>query len=309
MGVIFIGGTFNMSIFQGSGVALVTPFKDNLEVDYEQLRKLTEYHIEHGTDCIVVCGTSGEASTLTEEEHLEAIAVVAEQANGRIPVVAGTGSNDTRTAIYLSQEAEKCGVDGLLIVTPYYNKATQAGLKAHYTAIAEAVNIPIIMYNVQSRTGCNILPETAIDLAKNVKNIVAIKEASGNISQVATLSALNEEAGHVLDIYSGNDDQILPILSLGGIGVISVTANIIPEDTHDLVAKYLEGDTAKSKRLQLKAINLCHALFSEVNPIPVKKATQLMGMTNGKVRMPLTEMEEKNAEKLEKAMRDYGIEF
>ena len=309
MGVIFIGGTFNMSIFQGSGVALVTPFKDNLEVDYEQLRKLTEYHIEHGTDCIVVCGTSGEASTLTEEEHLEAIAVVAEQANGRIPVVAGTGSNDTRTAIYLSQEAEKCGVDGLLIVTPYYNKATQAGLKAHYTAIAEAVNIPIIMYNVQSRTGCNILPETAIDLAKKVKNIVAIKEASGNISQVATLSALNEEAGHVLDIYSGNDDQILPILSLGGIGVISVTANIIPEDTHDLVAKYLEGDTAKSKRLQLKAINLCHALFSEVNPIPVKKATQLMGMTNGKVRMPLTEMEEKNAEKLEKAMRDYGIEF
>ena len=306
---LFIGGTFNMSIFQGSGVALVTPFKDNLEVDYEQLRKLTEYHIEHGTDCIVVCGTSGEASTLTEEEHLEAIAVVAEQANGRIPVVAGTGSNDTRTAIYLSQEAEKCGVDGLLIVTPYYNKATQAGLKAHYTAIAEAVNIPIIMYNVQSRTGCNILPETAIDLAKNVKNIVAIKEASGNISQVATLSALNEEAGHVLDIYSGNDDQILPILSLGGIGVISVTANIIPEDTHDLVAKYLEGDTAKSKRLQLKAINLCHALFSEVNPIPVKKATQLMGMTNGKVRMPLTEMEEKNAEKLEKAMRDYGIEF
>ena len=298
-----------MSIFQGSGVALVTPFKDNLEVDYEQLRKLTEYHIEHGTDCIVVCGTSGEASTLTEEEHLEAIAVVAEQANGRIPVVAGTGSNDTRTAIYLSQEAEKCGVDGLLIVTPYYNKATQAGLKAHYTAIAEAVNIPIIMYNVQSRTGCNILPETAIDLAKNVKNIVAIKEASGNISQVATLSALNEEAGHVLDIYSGNDDQILPILSLGGIGVISVTANIIPEDTHDLVAKYLEGDTAESKRLQLKAINLCHALFSEVNPIPVKKATQLMGMTNGKVRMPLTEMEEKNAEKLEKAMRDYGIDF
>lgn len=309
MEVKFIGGTFNMSIFQGSGVALVTPFKDNLEVDYEQLRKLTEYHIEHGTDCIVVCGTSGEASTLTEEEHLEAIAVVAEQANGRIPVVAGTGSNDTRTAIYLSQEAEKCGVDGLLIVTPYYNKATQAGLKAHYTAIAEAVNIPIIMYNVQSRTGCNILPETAIDLAKNVKNIVAIKEASGNISQVATLSALNEEAGHVLDIYSGNDDQILPILSLGGIGVISVTANIIPEDTHDLVAKYLEGDTAESKRLQLKAINLCHALFSEVNPIPVKKATQLMGMTNGKVRMPLTEMEEKNAEKLEKAMRDYGIEF
>ncbi|MBQ1327152.1 MAG: 4-hydroxy-tetrahydrodipicolinate synthase [Eubacterium sp.] len=298
-----------MSIFQGSGVALVTPFKDNLEVDYEQLRKLTEYHIEHGTDCIVVCGTSGEASTLTEEEHLEAIAVVAEQANGRIPVVAGTGSNDTRTAIYLSQEAEKCGVDGLLIVTPYYNKATQAGLKAHYTAIAEAVNIPIIMYNVQSRTGCNILPETAIDLAKNVKNIVAIKEASGNISQVATLSALNEEAGHVLDIYSGNDDQILPILSLGGIGVISVTANIIPEDTHDLVAKYLEGDTAESKRLQLKAVNLCHALFSEVNPIPVKKATQLLGMTNGKVRMPLTEMEEKNAEKLEKAMRDYGIEF
>jgi len=295
-----------MAIFKGSGVALVTPFKDNLEVDYDQLRKLVEFHIEHGTDAIIVCGTTAEAATLTEEEHSECIAVVAEQANGRIPVIAGTGSNDTRTAIMLSQEAEKSGVDGLLIVTPYYNKATQNGLIQHYTAIAESVSLPIIMYNVPSRTGTNILPETAVKLAKTVPNIVGIKEASGNISQVATLAAL---ADGCIDIYSGNDDQIIPLLSLGGVGVISVTANIIPEDTHNIVAKFLEGDFEEARRLQLKAIDLCHALFCEVNPIPVKKATELMGMTTGKVRLPLTEMEPANTEKLIKAMKDYGIEF
>ncbi|MCR5292810.1 MAG: 4-hydroxy-tetrahydrodipicolinate synthase [Eubacterium sp.] len=295
-----------MSIFKGAGVALITPFNDDLTVDYDGLRRLVDFHIEHKTDAIIVCGTTGESSTLSEAEHSEAIRVVAEQAAGRIPVIAGTGSNDTQTAIMLSQAAEKDGVDALLIVTPYYNKATQNGLYKHYSAIAEAVNIPIILYNVPSRTGCNILPETAVRLAKDNKNIVAIKEACGNISQVATLAAL---ADGCIDIYSGNDDQILPLLSLGGIGVISVTSNIIPEDTHDLVWKFLEGDVEGSRKLQLKAMPLCKELFSEVNPIPVKKACEFLGMCNGKVRMPLTEMEPQNAEKLAKAMKDYGLIF
>ena len=292
-----------MAIFKGSGVALVTPFKENLDVDYEQLRKLCDWHVEHGTDAIIVCGTSGEASTLTEEEHSECIAVVAEQVNGRIPVIAGTGSNATYTAVKLSKEAEQSGVDGLLVVTPYYNKATQQGLIRHYTAIAEAVSCPIIMYNVPSRTGCNIQPATAVELAKNVDNIVAIKEASGNISQIADLASM---ADGCIDIYSGNDDQILPLLSLGGIGVISVTANIIPEDTSRLVHSFLEGNIEESRRLQLKAMELCHALFCEVNPIPVKKAVELMDLANGYVRMPLTEMEPKNVERLKKAMIEYG---
>ncbi len=295
-----------MAIFKGSGVALVTPFKDDYSVDYDKLRELVDFHVEHKTDAIIVCGTSGESATLTVEEHLKCIEVVAEQANGRIPVVAGAGSNDTNTAIEISQESEKCGVNGLLHVTPYYNKATQGGLIQHYTKIAESVNIPIILYNVPSRTGTNILPKTAVTLAKNVENIVAIKEASGNISQVAELAHL---ANGCIDIYSGNDDQIVPLMSLGGIGVISVTANIIPDDTHDLCHKFFEGDVEGARALQLKAIDLCKALFCEVNPIPVKKATQLMGLTNGKVRLPLTEMEPEHAAVLEKAMRDYGIEF
>ncbi|SEP74647.1 4-hydroxy-tetrahydrodipicolinate synthase [Lachnospiraceae bacterium NE2001] len=295
-----------MSIFKGSGVALVTPFMPNGEIDYEQLRKLTDFHVEHKTDAIIVCGTSGESATMTVEEHLECIAVVAEQANGRIPVVAGTGSNDTATAIELSTEAEKCGVDGLLMVTPYYNKCTQNGLIKHYEKVSEAVKTPIILYNVPSRTGCNILPATAVKMAKELENVVAIKEASGNISQVAELAHL---ADGCIDIYSGNDDQIVPLLSLGGIGVISVTANIIPDDTHDLCQKFFDGDVKGSLELQLKAIDLCKALFCEVNPIPVKKATELMGMTNGVVRLPLTEMEPENTAKLEKAMRDYGISF
>lgn len=295
-----------MAIFKGSGVALITPFNDDLSVDYEGLRKLVDYHVEHHTDAIIVCGTSGEAATLTMEEHLECIAVVAEQANGRIPVIAGTGSNDTAAAIYLSEEAEKCGVDGMLMVTPYYNKCTQGGLIKHYTAVAEKIDLPIIMYNVPSRTGCNILPATAVKLAKEVDNIVAIKEASGNISQVAELAHL---AQGCIDIYSGNDDQIVPLMSLGGIGVISVTANIIPEDTHELCASFFEGNTQRSRELQLKAIDLCKALFCEVNPIPVKKACELLGMCNGKLRLPLTEMEPEHAAVLEKAMRDYGINF
>ena len=295
-----------MAIFKGSGVALVTPFTESMEVDYEQLRKLVDYHVEHKTDAIIVCGTSGESATQTVEEHLECISVVAEQANGRIPVIAGTGSNDTVTAVELSQEAAKCGVDGLLMVTPYYNKCTQNGLIKHYSTVAEKVSTPIIMYNVPSRTGCNILPATAVKLAKEVENIVAIKEASGNISQVAELAHL---ADGCIDIYSGNDDQILPLMSLGGIGVISVTANIIPDDTHDLCQKFFDGDFEGARELQLKAIDLCKALFCEVNPIPVKKATELMGLTNGVVRLPLTEMEPEHTEMLIKAMKDYGIEF
>lgn len=295
-----------MAIFTGAGVALVTPFKDNLEVDYEQLKKLIDFQIENGTDCIIICGTTGEASTLTHEEHLECIRVCCEHVAGRVPVVAGTGSNCTETAIYLSQEAEKYGADGLLLVTPYYNKATQKGLIKHFTAIAESVKLPIILYNVPGRTGTNIQPETAVYLAENVPNIVGIKEASGNISQVAKLMSL---ADGCIDLYSGNDDQIVPILALGGKGVISVTSNIIPQDTHDVVAKYLAGDTEGALKLQLKAIDLCSALFCEVNPIPVKKATELMGLTNGKLRMPLTDMEPQNVERLKKAMLNYGIEI
>ena len=295
-----------MAIFTGSGVAIVTPFLDNGDVDYDRFRELIEFHIANGTDCIIVCGTTGESSTLSHEEHLECIRFCCEVVNKRIPVVAGTGSNCTGTAIYLSTEAEKYGVDGLLLVTPYYNKATQKGLIAHFTAIANAVNVPIILYNVPSRTGVNITPETAVYLAKNVDNIVGIKEASGNISQVTKLAAL---ADGCIDIYSGNDDQVVPLLSLGGKGVISVIANIAPRQTHDMVAKYLAGDVKGALELQLKSIELCDALFCEVNPIPVKKAVELMGMCSGNLRMPLSEMEPANAARLEKAMRDYGLEF
>lgn len=263
-----------------------------------------EFQITNGTDAIIICGTTGESSTLSHEEHLECIKKCIEYVNGRIPVIAGTGSNCTETAIYLSTEAEKYGADALLVVTPYYNKATQNGLIAHYTAVANSVKIPIIMYNVPSRTGCNIQPETAVTLAKNVENIVAIKEASGNISQVAKLMSL---AKGCIDLYSGNDDQIVPILSLGGKGVISVTSNIIPNDTHMLVKKYLSGDVAGALELQLKAIELCNALFCEVNPIPVKKAVELLGLCDGTLRMPLTEMEPQNVERLKKAMTEYGV--
>ena len=293
-----------MAIFKGAGVALITPFNDDLTVDYEGLKKNIDFQIENGTDALIICGTTGESSTLTEEEHSEVIRYAVEYTAGRVPVIAGTGSNDTRTAIDLSQKAETDGADALLLVTPYYNKATQNGLYGHYKAIAESVKLPIILYNVPSRTGVNIAPETAVRLAKDVENIVAIKEASGNISQIATLAAL---ADGCIDIYSGNDDQILPILSLGGIGVISVTSNIIPKDTHELVMKFLDGDVAGSRALQLKVMDLCKALFCEVNAIPVKKATQLLGLSNGKVRLPLTEMEPANVAKLEKAMKEYGV--
>ena len=293
-----------MAIFTGSAVALVTPFKDNGDVDFDKLKELVEFHVAHKTDAIVICGTTGEAATLSHEEQLECIKKCVEFADHRIKVVAGTGSNCTATAIYLSTEAESYGVDGLLVVTPYYNKATQKGLIAHFTAVANSVSVPIILYNVPSRTGCNILPETAVELAKTVDNIVGIKEASGNIGQVVKLASL---AQGCIDIYSGNDDQVVPLLSLGGKGVISVTANIIPEDTHDMVMKFLEGDIEGSLKLQLKAVELCNALFCEVNPIPVKKAVELLGLCGGTLRMPLTEMEPANVEKLKTAMKNYGI--
>ena len=293
-----------MAIFTGSGVAITTPFKKDGSVDYDTFRDQIEYQIGGGTDAIIVCGTTGEASTLTHEEHLDCIKFCAEVVNKRIPVIAGTGSNCTETAIYLSTEAEKYGVDALLVVTPYYNKATQKGLIEHYTMIAESVNLPIIMYNVPSRTGCTIQPETAAYLAKNVKNIVAIKEATGNISHVAKIMHL---AGDSIDLYSGNDDQIVPILSLGGKGVISVLANVAPKQTHDIVASFLEGDVKKSCKLQLEALPLCNALFCEVNPIPVKKAVQLQGRDGGRLRRPLTEMEPENAKKLETVMKEYGV--
>lgn len=293
-----------MAIFTGAGVAIVTPMKANGEINYEKFGELIEFQIENETDAIIVCGTTGEASTLSHEEHLDAIKYCVEKVNGRIPVVAGTGSNCTETAVYLSTEAEKYGVDGLLLVSPYYNKATQNGLYAHFKTIAESVKIPVILYNVPSRTGCNILPETVVRLCKDVDNILGVKEASGNISQIAHLAAISHGC---VDIYSGNDDQIVPIMALGGVGVISVLSNVAPKQTHDICQKFMDGDVEGSRKLQLEALDLCNALFCEVNPIPVKKALNLMGMEAGPLRMPLTEMEDANAARLEKAMKEYGI--
>ena len=295
-----------MAIFKGAGVAIVTPMYEDGKVNYDKLEELLEYQIANSTDAIIICGTTGESSTLTHEEHLDAIKYTIDKVNKRIPVIAGTGSNCTQTAIYLSQEAEKYGADGLLLVTPYYNKATQKGLIEHYTAIANSVKLPIILYNVASRTGCNIEPKTAAYLAEHVENIVAIKEASGNISQVAEIAALTQGK---MDIYSGNDDQIVPILSLGGKGVISVLSNVAPQYTHDIVAKFMEGKVEESRDMQLKALPLIHALFCEVNPIPVKTALNLMGKEVGPLRMPMTEMEEAHQEVLKKAMKDFGIEL
>ncbi len=293
-----------MAIFTGAGVAIVTPFHEDGTVNYEKFAELVEFQIKNGTDAIIVCGTTGEASTLTHEEHLDVIKFCVEKVAGRIPVIAGTGSNCTETAIYLSKEAEKYGVDGILVVTPYYNKATQNGLYEHFKMIANSVKVPMILYNVPSRTGCNIAPATVVRLCKDVENIVGVKEASGNISQVAKLMSIADGS---VDLYSGNDDQIVPILSLGGKGVISVLSNVAPQQTHDICAKFFEGDVEGSCKEQLRAIELCDALFCEVNPIPVKKALNIMGMEAGPMRRPLSEMEPENAAKLEKAMKNYGI--
>lgn len=293
-----------MAIFTGTGVAIITPFHADGSINYEKLEELIDYHCNNGTDSIVICGTTGESATMTEEEHLDCIKKTIDFTKGRVPVIAGTGSNCTRTAIELSKAAAEYGADGLLVVTPYYNKATQAGLIQHYTAVANEAKAPIIMYSVASRTGCNIEPTTVAYLVKNVDNIVGIKEASGNISQVAKIMNLTD--GKV-DLYSGNDDQIVPIMSLGGKGVISVLSNIAPKETHDICAKFFEGDVKESMQLQLNALPLIEQLFCEVNPIPVKKAMNLMGMEVGGLRMPLTELTEAHTEMLKKAMKDFGI--
>ncbi len=288
-----------MPIFKGAGVAIVTPFTQDDKVNFEELGKMIDFQIAGGTDAIIICGTTGESSTLTHEEHDECIKFAVEHTAGRVPVIAGTGSNSTAEAIRLSTHAQNNGADALLLVTPYYNKATQKGLIQHYTAIANSVDLPIILYNVPSRTGVNILPQTAVTLAKNVKNIVAVKEASGNISQVAELAAL---ADGCIDIYSGNDDQVVPILSLGGVGVISVLSNVMPKLTHDMVMSYLNGDVKLSRQLQLSVMNLNKALFCEVNPIPVKEALNMMGWNAGAVRSPLCEMEPQHKELLRKEL-------
>ena len=295
-----------MSIFTGAGVAIVTPFNEDESINYDKLDQLIDYHCNNGTDSIIICGTTGESATMSEKEHMECVKFAIERTKGRLPIIAGTGSNCTRTAIDMSKEAASYGADGLLVVTPYYNKATQEGLVGHYTAVAKEAKAPIIMYSVASRTGCNIEPATAARLIKEVDSIVGIKEASGNISQVAKIMHLTDGKA---DLYSGNDDQIVPILSLGGKGVISVLSNVAPQETHDICAKFFEGDVKGSLELQLKAIPLIEQLFCEVNPIPVKKAMKLMGMDCGPLRMPLTELTPQHEESLAKAMTEFGIKL
>ncbi len=294
-----------MSIFTGAGVALITPMHEDGSINYDAMEQIVNDQISNDTDAIIVCGTTGEASTMTHEEHIETVKICVEMTKKRIPVIAGTGSNCTSTAVYLSKEAQKAGADGLLVVSPYYNKATQKGLKQHFTEVAKSVDIPIILYNIQGRTGVNIQPETIADLVKEVENIVGVKEASGNLSQIAHLMSLSQGD---IDVYSGNDDQIVPIVALGGKGVISVLSHLAPKDTHDIVAKLLAGDVRGSSELQLKYIPLIQALFCEVNPIPVKAAMNMMGYQAGPLRMPLTEMEEAHKQELRKAMIDAGIQ-
>ncbi len=293
-----------MSIFEGAGVALITPFKESGEIHYEKLEEIVEEQIAGGTDSIIVCGTTGEAATLTHAEHIKEIQFVCEVVGGRIPVIAGTGSNCTATAVYLSQCAQEAGADGLLLVSPYYNKTTQKGLKVHFTEIAQAVKIPILLYNVPSRTGVNIAPETIVSLCRDVENIVGVKEASGNFSAIAKIASLSN--GWV-DIYSGNDDQTVPMMALGAKGVISVLSNIAPRQVHEMCAAYLSGDTQKASRMQIEAIPLIEALFCEVNPIPVKEAMNLMGKEVGPLRRPLVEMEPDNRERLRREMVSYGL--
>lgn len=293
-----------MALFKGAGVALVTPMKENLDVDFDKLQELLEDQIANGTDSIIITGTTGEASTLTEQEHLEVIKAAVSMVNKRIPVIAGTGSNCTRTAIDLSRQAQKVGADGLLVVTPYYNKATQKGLISHYTEIAKNVDIPIILYNVPGRTGCKIAPETAATLARDVDNIVGMKDAVGDISY--TLRLMEQTQGE-FELYSGEDGQVIPLLACGGIGVISVLSNVAPKFMHDMVMNYLNGNQQEALKMQWKAIPMVDALFCEVNPIPVKAAMNLMGWKVGSLRAPLGNMEPENQKKLAKAMQDFGI--
>ncbi len=296
-----------MAIFTGAGVAIITPFTTDFRVNYEKLGEIIDYQIENGTDAIIICGTTGESATLSMEEHKKVIRYTVQRVNKRIPVIAGTGSNCTETAIELSRDAERDGADGLLVVTPYYNKATQQGLIEHYSLVAESVHLPIIMYNVPSRTGCCIQPETAVEIAKRNPNIVAIKDATGNLSQTTELAYLSQREGNCLDIYSGNDDEIIPCMSVGGIGVISVLSNVVPRETHEMTKYYLDGEIEKARDLQLKYLPLVRALFSEVNPIPVKAAMNLLGMEVGPLRRPLTEIEPGHREQLKDAMKEVGL--
>ncbi|MGL5677806.1 MAG: 4-hydroxy-tetrahydrodipicolinate synthase [Cellulosilyticaceae bacterium] len=287
-----------MAIFEGAGVAIVTPFYENGDIDFERLEQLIDYQIDHSTDAIIICGTTGEASTMTDDEHLECIRVAVDRTKGRVPVIAGTGSNDTRHGIQLTKRAKTLGADASLQVTPYYNKATQEGLIQHFKAIGEGSDLPMILYNVPSRTGLNITPATAYELSK-LDYVVGIKEASGNMSQVAQIVHL---CGDALPIYSGNDDQIIPVLSLGGKGVISVLSNIAPQETHDIVDLYLKGDTASALKLQLDLLPVIDALFCEVNPIPVKAAMNIMGFEAGPCRLPLTNLSAANTAKLKELL-------
>ena len=291
-------------IFKGSAVALVTPFDENGKINFQKINELVEYHIENGTDAIVACGTTGEASTMNDEEHLSAIKAIIDAVNKRIPVIAGTGGNDTAHSIELSKKAQEYGADALLVISPYYNKANKSGLRKHFVSIAESVDIPIILYNVPSRTGVNIPPELVADLAKNVDNIVGLKEACGNLAQVTEVCRLVPDD---FAVYSGNDDTILPLLSVGGAGVISVLANICPKETHDLVAKFFEGDIEGSRKLQLGMKSLIDALFIEVNPVPVKTAMNLLGFNVGNLRLPLAEMQESNLEVLKQELINWGL--
>ncbi|MCR4675480.1 MAG: 4-hydroxy-tetrahydrodipicolinate synthase [Lachnospiraceae bacterium] len=293
-----------MAIFKGAGVAIVTPMKENYDVNYDKLEELINFQIDNGTDAIIIAGTTGESSTLSMEEHREVIKAAVKFVNGRVPVVAGTGSNATKTAIQLTKEAEEDGADAALIVTPYYNKATQTGLIKHYSMIADETKLPIILYNVPGRTGCNLLPETVAELVKTKSNIVGLKEATGNMAQASKTMSLCDGK---LEMYSGEDGLVVPLLSIGGIGVISVISNIAPKETHEMVTSFLNGDIEKARALQLKSLPVVDALFSEVNPIPVKKALNLMGMEVGSLRPPLCDMGEANAKVLEKAMKEYGL--
>lgn len=293
-----------MAIFTGAGVAIVTPFRENGTIDYEKLDELIDFHCENGTDSIVICGTSGEAATMTEQEHMECVKFTIERTRGRIPVIAGTGSNCTKTAMELSEKAADYGADGVLVVTPYYNKATQNGMIAHFTKVAEAAKVPVVLYNIPGRTGCGLEAETVAHLVNKVDNIVAIKEASGDFSNIVKMMELTDGR---LDLYSGNDDQIVPLMSLGGKGVISVLSNIAPQMVHDICQLYLSGKVKQSLNLQLQVLPLIHALFSEVNPIPVKKAVELMGFCGGTVRAPLTELESDHTEVLRKEMQRLGL--
>ena len=292
-----------MPIFTGAGTAMATPMNADGSINFDALEKMTDDQIAGSIDALIVCGTSGEAPTLEDDEHIEAIAVVAARAAGRVPVIAGTGSNNTAHACMMSERARNVGADACLLVAPYYNKATQAGLIESFTRIAEAAEIPCILYNVPLRTSTNILPETAAYLGKHCENIVAIKEASGDISQIAKCKELG---GDDLDVYSGNDDQTVPIMSLGGIGVISVLSNVAPQYTHDMAMACLEGDYKKAAAMQLKCLELVRSLFCEVNPIPVKAALNMQGYDAGIPRLPLTEMTEKNQERLRRAMVEMG---